>query len=356
MKKKYYIFLIILILAAFAAFTVFISSKKGPELILLMKSDVPLTGIERAGDEFVLTFMRTFVERNNNITTYFGEGKISVVRVDPESRSVEELWNLTLSGYRIFSLPHAADSRVLVAEVGSPNLRTSSELLEISLDSYEVRKIAVLRDYVLKVNAFRDGSVLLTGFDGRGTGKVVILRGSSKVFEKGIGNKTIASLILDVNGDSREDFIVSSLTSNRSFVSIFLNSTDGFKEVRRIDVPGMIWDVKLAKLGVKRIVLFSPTGVYVLDSNWRAARVFECEEGYYLLSVEAVDIDRDGFDEFFGIYHNATQSYFVELKYSRGSLSEILRYPLDSKCFAAKWAGGGRFLVGAIDGLYLLSV
>ncbi len=354
MKKKYYILIIILILAAAA---VFIGQKKGPELTPLMKSDVPLTGIERAGDKFVLTFMRTFVERDGNITTYFGEGKISVVRVDPESRSVEELWNLTLGGYRIFSLPYARGSQVLIAEVGSPNSCTPSELLEISLDGYEVRKIAVLRDYILKVNAFRDGSALLTGFDAsRGVGKVVILRDSSKVFEKEMGNKTIASLILDVNGDNREDFIVSSLISNRSFVSIFLNSTEGFEEVRRIEVPGMIWDMKLVELGGERIALFSPKSVYLLDPQNGLAKVFESEEGYYLLSVEAVDIDRDGFDEFFGIYHNATRSYFVELKYSGGSLSEVLRYPLDSKCFAAKWAGGGRFLVGAIDGLYLLSV
>ncbi len=359
MKRLLILFLIIV--AVFSASYFVNLREKPPEFVPLLKSNSPVVGIEKIDEnKFLIIFMKSFVEHDDRITVYFGEGKISVAKIDPQKRVVEELWNYSLSGYRIFSFPYITNESIIIATVGSPNTHNYSELLKISLEDYKAKKIATLKDYILKINSFRDGAILLTGFDAD-RGKVVIIKNSSKVFERELGNRTMSSLVLDVNRDGYDDFIVSSAVfdnrSTRSLISIFLNKHGNFEEISRLEVPGMIWDMKLVKLGKKEIALLSPKSVYLLNLTSKSVtKIFEAEKDYYLSSVEIVDFDHDGFDEFFGVYHNETQRYFVELKYSRGKLSQVFKHPVSLKSFIVRWMKDGDFLIGSVEGLYLISV
>ena len=355
--NKWHVFTLLLIVAViFLALVLTYFKEESPKLISLMKSDSPIVGIEKIDENrFLLTFMKSLVEHEDRTTVYFGEGKISVVRINQNNQNiaVKELWNYTLSRYSIFSFSCITNESIIIATVGSPNAHKYSEILRISLDNYKIEKIVTLKDK----------TILVTGFDvKKKVGKVILIRNSSKIFEEELGNKTIGSLIFDVNKDGRDDFIVSNVIfddhNTSSFISIFMNALGGFKETKRIEIPDeMIWDMKFVNLGKKEIALFSPKSIHLLNlTSGKVKKIFETEKGYYLSSVETFDFDHDGFDEFFGVYHNETQSYFVELKYSKGTLFPIFKHPVNLKGFIVKWMRDGDFLIGSVEGLYITSI
>ncbi len=361
MSKKFVIVLLVIavlipLLSHFASL-----HAESIQVIQLMKSNSPIVGIDKIkGDEYLLTFMKTFVKRGNNVTVYFGEGKISIVRINLKKRKVVELWNYTLKGYRIFSFPCITNDSIIIASVCSPNLRCNSDLLKISLNNYRVERIANLREYVLKIKKFKDGSILAMGFNGN-KGKITIIKNSSIIFEKTLGDRVLSGLILDLNKDGREDFVVSSAVfgnnTTNSIVTFFINEGGSFREIKKIEVPGMVWDMKFVKLGKKTIALLTPKYVYLLDAtSMKVRRVFATKKGYFLSSVEVLDFDHDGFSEFFGVYHNETKRYFVELKYLNGELHIVFKRP-SVLCFIVKWMNDGNFLVGGTNGgLYLISL
>ncbi len=69
-----------------------------------------------------------------------------------------------------------------------------------------------------------------------------------------------------------------------------------------MEVPkDIVWDIKLLNLEKeKRIVLFGPKGIHLLNlSSGKVKTIFTSHNGYYLSPVETIDINHDGFDEFF---------------------------------------------------------
>jgi len=180
---------------------------------------------------------------------------------------------------------------IIVAVVDSRTFN-KSEILKIS--DHKVRKIATAKFHVLRINSFEDGKILLTGFDPRDkSGKVVLLENSSKIFDVDLGNRTMGSLILDVNGDGYRDFLISGLIFSEGFVSVFLNTFSGFREVKRIKIPNdIVWDIKFANLGKEKIVLFGPKGIYLLNlPNYNVETLFKSEDNYYLSQIEVTDLD-----------------------------------------------------------------
>lgn len=352
------ILIIVLFLSAIIIHTLTIHKTKSIKLYLLMKSNSPIVGIEKIkDDEILLESLKAFVKREGEkIKVYFGNGRISFVHVDLSGKTAKILWNYSLKGYRIFSYPCVTDNGIITAIVNTT--LNNSEILKIS--DHKIRKVATVKFHVLRINPFGNGAVLLTGFKGK-IGKVVLLKNSSKIFEAEVGNKTMSALTLDINKDGYKDFLVSGVifkNISKGFVSVFLNTSSGFKEVKRVEVPkDIVWDMKLLNLGKeKRIVLFGPKGIHLLNlSSGKVKTIFMSRNGYYLSPVETMDIDHDGFDEFFCVYHNETQSYFVELKYFSGKLHPVFEYPINLEgSFAIKYIKNHNFIIASPDGkLYL---
>jgi len=369
MKKYLYpiIFSIIIVLSIVA---IFMQTSPSIKLYPLIKSNInktiispetiisPVIGIEKIEDDKILIIsLDTFVEhKGEKIRIHLRNGKISYVRIDLDRKNAEVIWNYSLNGYRIFSYPHVKNGSIIVAVVDSRTFN-KSEILKIS--DQKVGKIATVKFQVLRINSFEDGKILLTGSRDK-CGKVVLLENSSKILDVDLGNRTMDSLILDVNGDGYKDFLVSGSIFSEGFVSVFLNTFSGFREVKRIKIPNdIVWDIRFANLGKEKIVLFGPKGIYLLNlQNYNVETLFKSEDNYYLSQIEVTDLDHDGFDEFFCVYHNETQCYFIELEYSSGKLYPILKYPINLEgCFALKHIKNNNFIVSSPYGdLYLMKL
>ncbi len=353
--------IIVLFLSVIMIHSLAVHKTKSVKLYLLMKSNSPIAGIEKINDDkILLESLKTFVKRKGEkIKVYFGNGRISFVHVDLSRKTAKILWNYSLKGYRIFSYPCVTNNGIVIAIVNTT--LNNSEILKIS--DHKIRKVATVKFHVLRINLFGNGAFLLTGFKGK-IGKVVLLKNSSKIFEANVGNKTMSALILDINGDGYKDFLVSGVIFNKGiskgFVSVFLNTSSGFKEVKRVEVPkDIVWNMKILNLGKeRRIVLFGPRGIHLLNlSNGKVKTIFTSRNGYYLSPVEAIDINHDGFDEFFCVYHNETQSYFVELKYFSGKLHPVFEYPINLEgSFAIKYMKNSNFTIASSNGKVYLGV
>lgn len=368
MKTKQIIFLLLLFIITIGLIIVANSSisRSGRLELIKLNYSGPVIDLERINsNEFLLTTMKTFVEtENGTIKLYFGEGELHHIKIDTKNKNVEDLWSWKLSGYNIFSFPYIRGNQVAIAVTQSPNLPQNTTLYEIDLKNHTIRTIISINNfYTLTVNSFRDGRFLLTGYSNIGKkeiGKVIIIKESDIIFEKRLGNRTTASLILDANKDGYEDFLVSSVTFGNTInttVYLFLGTSNGFKVAKVINISGMILDAKIVNLKGKNVILIDPHSIYLLNpSSWRLKRVFSARSGYFIVSLDCVDLNKDGIDEIVTIYTNATKRYLLELKYTNGLFTPVHSYSLNFTCFVVRHLRNGYFIVGTKDGLYLIKI
>jgi len=329
-----------------------------------MKSEWPVGGLEKVNvSTYLMVSMKSFlVEYGDTYAVNWGEGKLSIFKLNLENSGVNELWNYTLEGYRIFSYPCVSNGHIYVAVTGSPNVHEKSELIEITPDG-KIRKITELEEFIFKVARMSDGTLILTGFDVKTEkGRVVLIKGNKKIFERSMGNRVLGSLVHDLDGDGAEDFIVASVVfenHTKSTIFTFLNRSGNFVEDSRFELLNEnIWGIDLAKFERKEaILLYGLKSIYLLDlSDASVLKLYEAKEGYYLTPIEVDDSDGDGQDEVFAVLHNETESLFAKLEYANERLQEKLKIPINAKVFSILSLGNRSFLLGSSDGVFLLKL
>lgn len=361
MKIKWVLLLFVIVIGLIAAIN-FSMSKSGKLELVKLNYSMPVMDLERINDsEFLLTTMKTFVKtENGTIKLYFGEGELHIIKIDARNKSVRDFWSWKLKGYNIFSFPRIKGDKVAVAVTQGPNVPQNTTLYEIDLKSYTIKKIISIDNfYTITVNMFRDGRFLLTGYSSIGKrkiGKVIVVK-SNIVFERQLGNRTTASVIFDFNKDGYEDFLVSSVKFGKnvsSTVYLFLGTSNGFKIARVGKISGMILDAKIIRLKSKKVILVDPHNIYLLDH--RIKKVFSVGKKYFIVSLDCVDINKDGIDEIVAVYTNGTKEIFLELKYTNGIFTPVQSCPLNIKCFVIRHLRNGNFIIGSANGLYLIKV
>ncbi len=365
MKIKQIIFSLFIIIFAIGSIIIinFSMSRSGKLELIKLNYSMPVMDLERINDsEFLLTTMKTFVKtENGTIKLYFGEGELHIIKIDAKNKSVRDFWSWKLKGYNIFSFPRIKGDKVAVAVTQGPNVPQNTTLYEIDLRNYTIKKIISIDDfYTITVNLFRDGRFLLTGYSSIGKrkiGKVIVVKDSNIVFERQLGNRTTANVILDFNKDGYEDFLVSSVKFGKNIsttVYLFLGTSNGFKIARVANISGMILDAKIIRLKGKKVILVDPHNIYLLDH--RMKKVFSIGREYFIVSLDCVDINKDGIDEIVAVYTNGTKEIFLELKYTNCIFTPVQSYPLNIKCFVVRHLRNGNFIIGSTNDLYLMKI
>ncbi len=359
--KKLKLLLLILTISVLALVVVFqilnnYSSHHRVKVYLLSKFEQPIVGIEKIDDKIVLESMKPIVERENlfHYKVYFGNGTLIFAKLDLDRKRMEEVWRYSLKGYRIFSYPCVDKNGILIAVVDGKSFN-KSEIVRIR--GHKIEKVATLNMSVLRIIPFDNDTYILTGYTGfsPSEGVLSVVKGRSEIFNLSLGNKTLDAFVLD----RRHDFIVSwvdwSTGHCEGYVSLFKFN----KEVERVEIPyhDVVWDIK--SFDKDKVILIGAEGVYLLDlSSMNIKTLFKSEDHYFLSPMGIVDIDNDGLYELFGIYHNETSDYFIELKYMRGKLQPVLKYPVSIRgSFAVKHLEGGYFISSSPDcSLYLIQI
>ncbi len=280
------------------------------------------------------------------------------------NRTVKDLWSWKLKGYNIFSFPCIKGNKIAVAVTQSPNTHYQNTIIyEIDLKNYTIRKIISINNfYIINLKLFKDGRLLLTGYsraNEKEIGKVIIVKNKNIIFEKILGDRTTAALISDFNKDGLEDFLISSVKFDsgvRSTIYLFLGTSNSFKVIRVATIPEIVLDAKIINLNGDKVIFVCPHDIYLLNlSNWNLRKVFNVKKGYFIVSLDCVDLNRDGIDEIAAIYTNATKRLFIELKYKSGAFKPVQYYSSNLTCFVIRHLKNNSFIVGTTKGLYVLT-